>query len=800
MPASAYENSIFFYTITDCSLTKEFLKPSEFTFTLRRDKISKNDETYDVVRDLIGEPVIFTLVTTLDGAKTSTLRYRGTIGKVSMKGLNITCVAYSDDAKLQGPPKSRCFIGKTLKDIVETVCGNLRKQVVIHGVFNQKIFPLIVQHNESDYDFLVRLAKRFGAFFYFNNQDQLVFGKLQKPPQPKEINSPHFSGASYELLASDPNVRLIYHDYESNEDLTTSLTGFEVNAEKLFEKAKSGSEPLKQNDDYEFFLDYPDGIPVRDANTSISNFLTGYHKAILGSYSSNMAFCKFVCYLFDVDLGSFVKINANGVMLVTSEVLTWDCNGSPSNEVTAVLLPKEGASDEDIFAPYMDVNAYPKSSAQRAMVIDNVDPMKMGRVQVQFAWQADPANADEKKAIPWIRIAQPYGGNKKGCYILPEIGEEVMVGFEHENMEKPFVIGTLFHDSENAQLKQLPEDTWCEVGGDHKMNEMNEVKAFRTKKGHTIEFHDTKEGNGFIRIYGNEKKDGPNYDIVLSTDTIQKPNGDQKEDYKAKSADESVEAGKDVKENAEYKVGKLRIMVRSNGGDIMLDAGAGDIIMNAANIRVNATGNITYLIEGKNVMKAKGGQFVDVKDNSLVVQGKQDIVVKGDQTVNVDSNSLEVQKKQNIVIKGDQTVNVDSNSLEVQKKQNIVVKGTNTEEYKEEISIKADKAVKLKAQSIASETDQKTEIKASQSALIKASTGLDLQGGSKADLKATNVTVDGDAGTTVKGADLTLDGKNSISERAAKLELTSPSSISLRSTKIDLTSPDGSLAGVWKLP
>ena len=74
-------------------------------------------------------------------------------------------------------------------------------------------------------------------------------------------------------------------------------------------------------------------------------------------------------------------------MLVSAVHLTWNCNGVPQNEVTAILLPRDDAKEDEILAPYMDFNAYPKSSAQRAVVFNNVDPMKMGRVQVLFVWQ-----------------------------------------------------------------------------------------------------------------------------------------------------------------------------------------------------------------------------------------------------------------------------------------------------------------------------------------------------------------------------------------------------------------------------
>ena len=746
------------YLLCDCTLTMDMLKPHELKFSLSRLTSIETDafKSFSIASKIIGKKVECQVNITLDNKETSSLFFSGTVVNTSMKGTNIDCLAKSNDYVLQGPPKSRCFIGMTLENIVKTVCSAFQDtalDIKIHSCFNTLKFPYIVQHNESDYDFLVRLAKRFGAFFYFfengkSKQPKIVFGKLAKSSI-RQIKSPIFQNVSYELRSSDPNVRLISHDYETDKDLDTALTGFENQSEKMFKMSKDGSMPLKTNDNYKFFLDFPNSIPVAEADSTVLNFLTNYHKAIIGSYSSNMAFCKFESFLVDLDLGSLVSIDNNGAMVVTSQKLYWNSRGLTSGETTAMILPKSGMADDDIFAPYMDVNAYPKSSAQRAVILNNVDPKKMGRVQVQFAWQAAPANDDEKKALPWIRIAQPYGGDKKGCYILPEIGEEVMVGFEHENMEKPFVIGTLFHDSKDDKMKQMPEETWCEVAGDKKVNEENEVKAFRTKKGHTIEFHDTKEGDGFIRIYGNEKKDKPNYDIILSTDKIQKPNGDQKEDYQTKCSDESAEAGSDIKEKEDYKLEKLRIMVRSNGGDIMLDAGDGDIVMNAKNIRVHATGNTTSLVDGKNIVKVADGQFVDVKTNSLMVQDKQTIVVKGE-------DSEEYQKKLSINTKKE---------LDIKAENEISIKAEN------EVSIKADKAFKLKAQSLASQTDQKTELKgseiaaeATQSAKVKANSGIELNGGTTATLKGTSVTVDGTS-TSVQG-NASLDLKTAKGSRS----------------------------------
>jgi type VI secretion system secreted protein VgrG len=44
-----------------------------------------------------------------------------------------------------------------------------------------------------------------------------------------------------------------------------------------------------------------------------------------------------------------------------------------------------------------------------------------------------------------LRVTTPYAGSGKGFHVLPEIGEEVIVGFENGNAEKPFVLGAMFH-------------------------------------------------------------------------------------------------------------------------------------------------------------------------------------------------------------------------------------------------------------------------------------------------------------------------------------------------------------------
>ena len=758
LPSDSNLDAIPGYALTDCSLTQELLKPIEFQFTLRRIALKKTDaqKSYSIVNSLLGKVVYCKVETKVGDTSVSEYEFRGKIVGASLKGINITCVAKSADAQLQGKPKCRCFINKKISDIVTTVASKIiSKKVSLQTDFESLVFPYIVQYNESDYDFLVRLAKRFGAFFYVamgkNGESQLVFGKL---PNNAVVNltddskSPYVAGASYELQTGNPNYWFLAHDDEKDLDLESEGMGFEdmqPDDSTTLKKVVNGSvKYVKQEPNY--CIDYPHGLD----NTPSQERINSYNKSKLYSESDHLVTCRFVSYLFNLQVGNIVKINRQDLLVVISTHLTWDRNGSPQNEITAFALPNNASNntiDENkVFAPYMNLNAYPKSSAQRATVISNVDPLKMGRIQVKFNWQLVPADDNERKKLPWIRIAQPYGGGKadkgQGCYILPEIGEEVMVGFEHDNLEKPYVIGTLYHNSDTADNVQMPEASWVESGD---VNKQNEVKAFRTKKGHTIEFHDVDGNNnyGFIRVYGNEKKDGPNYDIILSTDKMENSEAQDKH-YSLKSADDQAGTTAEINAEKEYKAEKLRLMVKSNGGDIMLDAGDGDIYLNAKNIHYSISGNRTTTIKEKDITSVGGDRFVDVVgSDSLLVRNNQDLLVKGNTTI----------------------------------------------KHQGSVNITDDQAVNFEAQSLSSKTTQQTEIKASdvnveatQAATIKANSGMDINGGTKVDLSGTTITLDAKTEAQLNGKSAVKINGNLTHIKGTSIELDA-STIGKRSGK-----------------
>jgi hypothetical protein len=72
-------------------------------------------------------------------------------------------------------------------------------------------------------------------------------------------------------------------------------------------------------------------------------------------------------------------------------------------------------------------------------VINPADPLMLGRVQVQLPF------IDSLDMSPWARVAVPMAGMLHGSYFIPNVGDEVLVAFEHGDVNVPYIIGSLWN-------------------------------------------------------------------------------------------------------------------------------------------------------------------------------------------------------------------------------------------------------------------------------------------------------------------------------------------------------------------
>ncbi len=643
------------YVFTDFVLTKELLKPNELKFAMRKKSVLKTDQdvAFAISNELLGAVVKLQVKTNRrdqsENLCSEELNFEGVVCNLSSQrgtmsqGMLIQVTAYSPDYFLIDNPHCCSFENQTLSNIVTDVVGKPAHKITlsVSPKMSQAI-PYVVQYNENTYQFIARLAQRYGEFLYFED-GKMVFGKVEAKSAVSLHPDIDILSYHYDLAMDHPHFVHGHHDYldyENYIDEATRHTGQSLH--KLTDYVYAHSKDAFSKNTLQNFrssVQEDNGINVLEESVKVQGF----------GAKSMMMTCTLTTNRADIKLGSkvtiseaadqsdgSVKISNHEELLVVRSVCRGSLNGHFENELMAIPAKAE-------YPPYANCDVYPVTETQRAIVKDNKDPEALGRIRVQFSWQE---LQDENMWTPWLRITQAHGGDNKGSYIIPEIDEEVMVGFENGNAEKPYVIGTLYHG------KQHPGDGWY--------SNSNDIKAFRTRNGHTVEVHDVDNG-GYIRIYDNEKE---NYILTYSTDE--------------------------------------KLIKLESKGNIELYAD-NDIIMEAGNDMKIKVGNNRRLDVGNDDETTVGhDQTLSVEnDQKITVDNDQRVRVIADQVIQVENNQeIKVSEDQSVKIVGDQetkvgkTSSLKANDVSVDASQKMEM-SSSTHEQKSKSSMKIDGGGKM---------------------------------------------------------------------------------------------------------
>jgi len=243
------------------------------------------------------------------------------------------------------------------------------------------------------------------------------------------------------------------------------------------------------------------------------------------------------------------------------------------------------------------------------IVVDNNDPDDLYRVKVKFPWIKESDGKytdvpdDESFVSTWARIATFMAGNERGAFWLPEVDDEVLVAFEHGDLRRPFIIGSLWNGQDKAIHTNQSQDG------------KNNFRSIRSRSGHMLQFLDDADGKERIVLQtmvaadetqkDAESRDG-HFIVIEHTD------GDEKiEIYDRKQKNYIlIDSTND------------KIMVQSKEGDITISAPQGKITIEAKEFVTKSSEKTTVGADG--AMEIKGQQTIDVKASStMTLKGAQ---------------------------------------------------------------------------------------------------------------------------------------------------------------------------------
>ena len=116
------------------------------------------------------------------------------------------------------------------------------------------------------------------------------------------------------------------------------------------------------------------------------------------------------------------------------------------------------------------------------IVTDNQDPEKQGRVKVRFPMLTSDHASD------WARIVSAGAGSDRGVAFIPEVNDEVLVGFEMGNIQYPYVLGGLWNG------KDQPPYASSDIVRSGKVT----MRILMSREGHYIALLESDDAKGIV--------------------------------------------------------------------------------------------------------------------------------------------------------------------------------------------------------------------------------------------------------------------------------------------------------------
>ena len=387
------------------------------------------------------------------------------------EGSDFGCIivsGYSATYRMETAPGCFSWNDTTIGNVVKKLCGQAKVPLELNPAYRERK-DYICQYEESDFDFVRRLAYQYQEWMYFDGT-KLIFGKPRKLADPirleygttlssldiglqtlarsEQVFSYH-SGADREMQRMTPD--LAYgHDRLSGEAFRASLGMFPKPARQ---------HALPRISDETELINYMGRKQA--AETAETHYITAESQvptlrvgSVISLYSS---FLERVGNISKESLGNFIIIE------MTHEVSQGSYYRNRFKAIPATVKALPGPKVR-----------MPLAETQMATVLSNADPDGKGRVRVHMNWQTDGMQTG------WVRVMTPDGGSSKdvrsnrGFVFIPEVGDQVLLGFRHGDPARPYVMGSLFNGVTGG-------------GG----LEGNHMKSLTTRSGSTVTFDDT---------------------------------------------------------------------------------------------------------------------------------------------------------------------------------------------------------------------------------------------------------------------------------------------------------------------
>ncbi len=379
----------------------------------------------------------------------------GETGGVAIHGTSPT-ILYENNRTLDS------WMDQSLSTIIKEATQEYGKVNLVSNPKYAAPIPYMAQYNESVFDFMNRLSALYGEWFYYDGT-KVYFGKPDRDNTEKIVYDMDLE--EVRLVANLVPGKSARYDYVAQENKQHNadtpakpdgMNDLQSIAHSCSEKAYTAKTTSAADPHVTDKAELDEQMRIVK-NASGANLLN-----IKGIGKT----CRIrIGEIIDVSFPDSMKLPPLGKFRIVGIEHEVRRDGHYSNSFV-------GVPDGTVHIPVPDVKR-PLALPELATVKENNDDKGQGRVKVAFDWQKNG------KTTNWIRVQTPNAGvsgavpKNRGWVFVPEIGDQVMVSYEHGNPDRPYVTGSVFHSGSGK-------------GGDKD----NKVKSIITRSGNAIVFDD----------------------------------------------------------------------------------------------------------------------------------------------------------------------------------------------------------------------------------------------------------------------------------------------------------------------
>lgn len=379
----------------------------------------------------------------------------GETGGVAIHGTSPT-ILYENNRTLDS------WMDQSLSTIIKEATQEYGKVNLVSNPKYAAPIPYMAQYNESVFDFMNRLSALYGEWFYYDGT-KVYFGKPDRDNTEKIVYDMDLE--EVRLVANLVPGKSARYDYVAQENKQHNadtpakpdgMNDLQSIAHSCSEKAYTAKTTSAADPHVTDKAELDEQMRIVK-NASGANLLN-----IKGIGKT----CRIrIGEIIDVSFPDRMKLPPLGKFRIVGIEHEVRRDGHYSNSFV-------GVPDGTVHIPVPDVKR-PLALPELATMKENNDDKGQGRVKVAFDWQKNG------KTTNWIRVQTPNAGvsgavpKNRGWVFVPEIGDQVMVSYEHGNPDRPYVTGSVFHSGSGK-------------GGDKD----NKVKSIITRSGNAIVFDD----------------------------------------------------------------------------------------------------------------------------------------------------------------------------------------------------------------------------------------------------------------------------------------------------------------------